>query len=71
MKKKGDVPCGCLILVLLFNLAVGGWSVDYLLRFFLDKDIPLIGDVLIGLFVAEASIPVAIVIALLQYFGVL
>lgn len=71
MKNESVYSCGCIILVLLFNLAIGGWSVNYLLDFFLDKDIPIIGDVLIGLFVAEFSVPVAIVIAMLQFVGVL
>lgn len=63
--------CGCVALVILLNISVGGWSVDYLLKFFLDKNIPFIGDALIGLFIAEFSVPIAIVVALLRYFGVL
>jgi len=61
--------CGCILLIPLINLSVGGWSVHYLLNVFFDKDIPWYGDALIGLFVAELSIPVAIVIALLQWLG--
>jgi hypothetical protein len=65
--------CGCFvwIAVLVFNVLVGGWSVAYLLEFFLGKTIPFIGAMLIGLFTAELSVPVAIVVALLRYFGVL
>jgi uncharacterized membrane protein YcjF (UPF0283 family) len=63
--------CGCGLLLVLFNLFVGGWSVNYLLQFFLAKTIPFIGAMLIGLIVGEISVPVAIVVALLKTFGIL
>lgn len=69
-KNYGFANCGCVLLVLLLNLFIGGWSVNYLLLFFIDKTIPFIGAALIGLIVGEISIPVAVVIAILQYFGV-
>lgn len=63
--------CGCGLLIVVFNLFVGGWSVNYLLQFFLAKTIPFFGAMLIGLFVGELSVPTAIVVALLKIFGVL
>lgn len=63
--------CGCGVLLVLGNLFLGGWSVNYLLLFFLGKTIPFIGAALIGLFAGEISFPVACVVALLRYFGVL
>jgi len=63
--------CGCVLLTLLFNLFIGGWSVNYLLLFFGSKTIPFIGAMLIGLFVGEISVPVAIVVAILRSFGIL
>ncbi len=63
--------CGCGFIILLFNLFIGGWSVNYLLLFFLDKTISGFGATLIGLFVGEFSIPVAVVIWLLKAFGAL
>lgn len=60
------VGYGCLILLL--NLLLGGWSVDYLLQF-LGKNIHWIGDVLIGLVIGQFTIPIALVIWLLQLFG--
>jgi hypothetical protein len=63
--------CGCYLVVFIFNLLVGGWSVNYLLEFFLGKTIPFIGATLIGMFAAEVSVPVAVVIAVLKFFGVL
>lgn len=66
---KTFATCGCWILVLIFNLIVGGWSVNYLLDFFLSKTIPFWGAMIIGIIVAEFSIPVAIVIFILRFFG--
>lgn len=76
MKRSSDgvdvfINCGCSLLLVIFNLWIGGWSVNYLLAFFLDKTIPTLGAMLIGLFTAQLSVPVAIVIALLRYFGAL
>jgi hypothetical protein len=65
------VSCGCFLAIAVFNLFVGGWSVNYLLLYFAAKTIPLWGAVFIGLFVGEISIPTAVVIALLRLFGVL
>ena len=60
-----------MLAVVIFNFWVGAWSVNYLLMFFLQKTIPMLGAMLIGLFTAEISVPVAIVIAILRHFGVL
>lgn len=49
--------CGCVLAIVLFNLLAGGWSVDFVLRIFLIQ-IPFIGDMLIGLFVAQLTVPV-------------
>ena len=69
MKGRIVANVGCLVIVLLFNLGVGGWSVNYLLAAFMSKTIPFWGAALIGLFVGEFSVPVAIVVALLRFFG--
>ena len=62
---------GCLILsaMLVLNITVGAWSVGEILSW-TGKNIPLWADTLIGLFVGEISIPVAIVGWLLKLFGV-
>jgi len=69
MKGKIATNLGCLAIVLLINLGVGGWSVSYLLTVLLSKTIPFWGAALIGLFVGEFSIPIAVVVALLRHFG--
>lgn len=68
--ENSSFSCGCILLVLIFNILIGGWSVNYLLAFFLEKDIPFFADALIGLFTAEISVPLAIIVWLLQQFGV-
>lgn len=62
---------GCLfiILLLVFNLMIGAWSVDYILSWF-DADIPRLGDMVIGLFTAEFTVPIAIAGWILKSFGV-
>jgi hypothetical protein len=68
---EGIVSCGCSIILIVLNLLLGGWSVNFLLQFFMDKTISFFGATVIGLFAGEFSIPIAIVISLLQKFGVL
>ena len=70
-KSFSIVTCGCWFLVALFNVLVGAWSVNYILLYFLGKMIPLWGAMLIGLFTAEISVPVAVVIALLRFFHIM
>ncbi len=62
-----SIGCGFLIAIMVLNLTVGAWSVDKILSW-IGKDIPMIGDMVIGLFVAEISIPVAVVGSILKYF---
>lgn len=62
---------GCLIpiIILILNITIGTWSVGEILSWF-GKDIPIIADAVIGLFIGEFSIPVAIVGAILRICGV-
>jgi hypothetical protein len=59
-----------MIVILVVNALLGAWSVNVLLGLF-DKVIPLIGAILIGLVAGEITIPLAIIVAILQAFGVL
>lgn len=61
------IQCGCLIALAIFNILIGGWSVNYLLLTFLEKTLPFWGAALIGLFVGEFSIPVAIIVWVLHF----
>ena len=70
MKIKSE-KAGCLtvIFILLLNLSIGAWSVIEILSWF-GKSIPLWGNVIIGLFTAEFSVPIAIVGWILRILGV-
>jgi hypothetical protein len=69
--RKHTSSMGCLpiIIILVINITIGAWSVGEILSWF-GKDIPLIGDGLIGLVVGEVSIPIAIAGWLLKLFGI-
>jgi hypothetical protein len=60
---------GAYIFILLLNISVGAWTVIEILSWF-GKSIPLIANVIIGLFVGEFSIPVAIIGHILKACGV-
>ena len=66
---KTIISSGCWILVFVFNAMIGGWSVWEILSWF-GKSIPFGWDMVIGLFTAEISVPVAIIGAILKHFGV-
>jgi len=75
MKKSNNVGSGMglgylfIIVVIVLNVTIGAWSVGEILSWF-GKDIPLLGDAVIGLFAAEVSVPVAIIGAILKACGV-
>jgi hypothetical protein len=66
MKKRNHVKAlfggqiGCIAFILLANVSIGAWSVAEILSWF-GKSIPWWGDCIIGLFLGEITIPVAIV----------
>jgi len=70
-QEKVTTGCGCFsyILLILFNVVVGGWSVVEILSW-MGKTIPIWADGLIGLVVGELSVPVAIVGWILKICGV-
>lgn len=66
MKNNG---CGIILLMLLFNLALGGFAFDYDLWHLFGKDVPWIVDVICGVFLGEFVVPVMIVIWLVKCFS--
>ena len=58
-----------LIYLVIYALA-GTIAVQYLLKTFLNKDIDFIGDLVIGILTGSFAIPIAIVIYILECFGV-
>jgi hypothetical protein len=77
MKKKLKAPtisttyCSLVALVFALNLLLGGWSVNYLLCYFLGICIPMVLAWGIGLVVGCITVPVAVILWLLQLGGVL
>ena len=65
------LQCGCGILILIINIIIGTWSVNYLLLTLAGKTIPLIGAILIGMVAGELTIPAAIVVWLLKFFSIM
>jgi hypothetical protein len=69
--ESGLAQLGCCLGIVIINLTIGSWSVNYLLNFFLEKTIPWIGAALIGLVAGEITVPVALVVWILNIFGIL
>jgi hypothetical protein len=63
------VGLGLGVFILLLNISIGAWSIIEILSWF-GKSIPLLANVIIGLFVGEFSIPVAIIGYILKACGV-
>lgn len=59
------------ISVILFNLFAGELSANYLVQFFTGNDLPWVQGAMIGLFFAEITVPIAIVVIILNSCGVL
>lgn len=52
-----------------FNITIGAWSIIEILSWF-GKDIPLMADIIAGLFLGQFSVPVAIFGWILRLCGV-
>ena len=66
---KKSMGCLPIIIILGINLVIGTWSVIEILSW-VDKSIPLLGSIIIGLFAGEISIPLAIVGKILKMCGI-
>ena len=61
--------CLFALVVLTINTTIGAWSVIQILSWF-GKSVPMIANIILGLFVGEISIPIAIVGYILKICGV-
>lgn len=68
MAKLTSSSCGCLLLVLLFNILLGGYCFDYVLFVVFNKDIPWWADAICGTITGEFIVPAAIVCWILKIF---
>lgn len=69
--KSVFAQCGCYLFILIANLIFGGTSVNYLLAEFVGKTMPLFWAVVVGIFVGQFSIPIAIVVWILKLTGIM
>jgi hypothetical protein len=67
---KVNIGCGCMVIVALLNVTLGGVLFDYCLQSYFGKDIPWYGDAACGLVTAEFVLPFAIVAFILKLCGV-
>jgi hypothetical protein len=68
--EKARNQCGCLAVMAVINLAVGWWSVNYLLEVFFNKTIPIFWAVAIGIIGGQFTIPAALIAWILKMLGV-
>ena len=69
--KEAGGLCGCMVLILVINIFLGGFCFDYCLWGIFGKDIPWYADVICGLFLGEFVIPLSFVLWILSWFLVL
>ena len=63
--KSGDTSgfsCGCMIVVIIINLVLGAWSVNYILPALGLDPVSTLPAVIIGMFAGEITIPLAIIL---------
>ena len=71
MKTKTEkLVCGITIFLILIEILLGGWSVDYILSW-ISKDIPFVFDIIIGFIAGTITIPIAIIGKILESFNVI
>ena len=62
--------CGCMLLILLCNLLLGGICTDYSLWFYFGIHIPFVACIVIGLFLGQFAVPLAVIAWVLHLCGV-
>lgn len=66
---EGLAGCGCHLLVVLFNLTLGGYSFQYVLKAFIGKDVAWYWDFIGGLFLGEVTVPLAVIAWVVNHIG--
>lgn len=61
---------GCVTGVIVVNATLGGIAFNYALASLMGKNIPWIADAIIGLFLGEITIPVALICWVIRLCGV-
>jgi hypothetical protein len=60
-----------MISIFLFNVILGAIASNFLINAFFHTAIPLFWDAVIGLIAGEILVPVALVVLILRWFGVI
>lgn len=67
----GGFSCGTIIAIIVLNLSIGAWCVQYLVQTWLHKPIEFLWAMLLGLFLGEFAIPAAIITWILKQAGLI
>jgi len=70
MGKLFGTQITCCLSIVLFNLFVGWWSVDYITNQLFHKNLPFLADLFIGLIGAELTVPAVLIVWILKCCGV-
>jgi hypothetical protein len=62
--------CSCLLMILIFNLAFGGITFDYVMFSLLGKDVPWYADMFAGTILGEFTVPIAVICWIIRLCGV-
>ena len=70
MVKTGIGGFGCFLLVLVFNVVIGGYCLNYVMATVFGKTMSLLMAGLISLVLGEFTVPAALICFVLRAFGV-
>lgn len=62
--------CSCLLVLLIVNLLLGGFCLNYTLNFCIGKKIPFVAAAPLGVILGEFTIPAACICAVCDLAGV-
>lgn len=64
------LSCGCIVVILITNLLLGGFAVDYCTNTIAGLNAPFWADCIAGLFLGQFAVPLMIICWFLQVCGV-
>ena len=69
MKRISATGCGCLLLILAFNLTIGAWAFQYDFWAISGRHTSLPVDIIFGAILGEFTVTIALVMKILQITG--
>lgn len=64
------ISCAAYIIVIILNMVVGGWAINYILFNLFQTSVPTWAASIAGLFIAEPAVIGALIVWLLKLAGV-